>query len=186
MKRLISIIVMLLLCSTAIAQNVETTKKERKFSFSVGYRVGCEVTSVLKYKSTDNKYNMHNSSDVSIFHFVSLDFNYAVSPKWEVGLATGMNETNAGVAMLPLYANAQYFFNDRTRGWFVSGDLGTNVNVGIPSFGLLTGVGGGYRLYIADKFKMDFSLGYMYSTAGTDKDWRSRQSGVQLGVALVF
>lgn len=186
MKRLISIIVMLLLCSTAIAQNVETTKKERKFSFSVGYKVGYEITSDLKYIVTGNKYDMTNSSEGSIYHFVSLDFNYAITPKWEVGLATGMNETNLGVAMLPLYANAQYFFNDRTRGWFVSGDLGTNINVGIPSFGLLTGVGGGYRLYIADKFKMDFSLGYMYSTAGTDKDWRSRQSAIQLGVALVF
>ena len=56
----------------------------------------------------------------------------------------------------------------------------------MPAFGLLTGVGGGYRLYIADKFKMDLSLGYMYSTAGVDKGWNSRQSAIQLGVALVF
>lgn len=183
MKRIVILIAMLLLCSSAMAQN---PPKERRFSFSVGYKVGYEITSDLKHQVTGNKYDMTNSSEGSIYHFVSLDFNYAITPKWEVGLATGMNETNLGVAMLPLYANAQYFFNDRTRGWFISGDLGTNINVGIPAFGLLTGVSGGYRLYIADKFKMDFSLGYMYSTAGTDKDWRSRQSGVQLGVALVF
>ncbi len=182
MKRIVILIAMLL-CSTAMAQN---PPKERRFSFSVGYKVGYEITSDLKHQVTGNKYDMTNNSEGSIYHFVSLDFNYAITPKWEVGLATGMNETNLGVAMLPLYANAQYFFNDRTRGWFVSGDLGTNINVGIPAFGLLTGVGGGYRLYIADKFKMDFSLGYMYSTAGTDRKWRSRQSGIQLGVALVF
>lgn len=183
MKRILVIIVMLLLCSTAMAQE---SKKERKFSFSVGYKMGFEITSVDKSRITGNKYDVRDSSDEILYHFISLDFNYAISPKWEVGLATGMNETNLGVAMLPIYANAQYFFNDRTRGWFVAGDLGTNINVGIPAFGLLTGVGGGYRLYIADKFKMDFSLGYMYSTAGPDKKWRSRQSGFQLGVALVF
>ena len=183
MKRLICIITMILLCSTAIAQNAP---KERRFSFSVGYKMGFEITSVDKSRITGNKYDVRDSSDEILYHFVSLDFNYAISPKWEVGLATGMNETNLGVAMLPLYANAQYFFNDRTRGWFVSGDLGTNINVGMPAFGLLTGVGGGYRLYIADKFKMDLSLGYMYSTAGVDQGWNSRQSAIQLGVALVF
>lgn len=186
MKRLICILAMLLLCSTAMAQDQKPLLKERKFSFSVGYKVGYEITSDLKNIDTGNKYDMTHSSEGPIYHFVSLDFNYAISPKWEVGLATGMNETNLGVAMLPLYANAQYFFNDRTRGWFVSGDLGTNINVGMPAFGLLTGVGGGYRLYIADKFKMDLSLGYMYSTAGVDKGWNSRQSAIQLGVALVF
>jgi hypothetical protein len=61
-----------------------------------------------------------------------------------------------------------------------------NINVDMPSLGLLTSVGGGYRLYIADKFKMDFSLGYMYSTSSDDQYWRSRQSAIQLGVALVF
>jgi hypothetical protein len=183
MKRLICILAMLLLCSTAIAQDQKPLLKERKFSFSVGYKVGYEITSDLKYIVTGNKYDMTNSSEGSIYHFVSLDFNYAITPKWEVGLATGMNETNLGVAMLPLYANAQYFFNDRTRGWFVSGDLGTNVNVGIPSFGLLTGVGGGYRLYIADKFKMDFSLGYVYNYTTNNS---ASQNAIQLGVALVF
>jgi hypothetical protein len=183
MKRLICIITMLLLCSTAIAQNAP---KERRFSFSVGYKMGFEITSVDKSRITGNKYDVRDSSDEILYHFVSLDFNYAITPKWEVGLATGLNETHAGVVMLPIYANAQYFFKDRSRGWFVSGDLGMNINVDMPSLGLLTSVGGGYRLYIADKFKMDFSLGYMYSTSSDDQYWRSRQSAIQLGVALVF
>ncbi|MBQ9146667.1 MAG: hypothetical protein IJX68_02995 [Rikenellaceae bacterium] len=189
MKRIVILIAMLLLCSTAMAQNQKPISKERRFSFSVGYKMGFEITSVDKSRITGNKYDVRDSSDEILYHFVSLDFNYAISPKWEVGLATGMNETNLGVAMLPIYANAQYFFNDRTRGWFVSGDLGTNINVGVPAFGLLTGVGGGYRLYIADKFKMDFSLGYMYTTAKDtppNSGWTNRQSGFQLGVALVF
>ena len=186
MKRLICIITMLLLCSTAMAQDQKPISKERKFSFSVGYKVGFEMTSYLKNTSTGIKYDMNNGSVGPIFHFVSLDFNYAITPKWEVGLATGLNETHAGVVMLPIYANAQSFFKDRSRGWFVSGDLGMNINVDMPSLGLLTSVGGGYRLYIADKFKMDFSLGYMYSTSSDDQYWRSRQSAIQLGVALVF
>ena len=40
MKRLISIIVMLLLCRTAMAQDQKPASKDRKFSFSIGYRVG--------------------------------------------------------------------------------------------------------------------------------------------------
>ena len=112
MKRIVILIAMLLLCSTAMAQN---PPKERKFSFSVGYKVAYEITSDLKHQVTGNKYDMTNSSEGSIYHFVSLDFNYAITPKWEVGLATGMNETNLGVAMLPLYANAQYFFKKHLK-----------------------------------------------------------------------
>ena len=123
----------------------------------------------------------------SFHHFVSLDFSYAISPKWEIGLATGMNNTRLPAWSIPLYANAQFFFNDRTRGWFNYADVGTNMNLhGGFNVGALAGFGGGYRLYIANKFKMDFSLGYMYSTSSNDKNWRCRQSAIQLGVALVF
>ena len=49
--------------------------------------------------------------------------------------------------------------------------------------GALAGFGGGYRLYIANKFKMDFSLGYVYNYTTNDS---ASQNAIQLGVALVF
>lgn len=51
------------------------------------------------------------------------------------------------------------------------------------SIGYRVGFGGGYRLYIANKFKMDFSLGYVYNYTTNNS---ASQNAIQLGVALVF
>ena len=181
MKRLICILAMLLLCSTAMAQDQKPLLKERKFSFSAGYRVGLPTATSITKDENGKKYIM----GVEPFsHFVSLDFNYAISPKWEIGLATGINDTRISTWSLPLYANAQFFFNDRTRGWFNYADLGANMNLkGGFNVGALAGFGGGYRLYIANKFKMDFSLGYVYNYTTNNS---ASQNAIQLGVALVF
>ena len=181
MKRLICILAMLLLCSTAMAQDQKPLLKERKFSFSAGYRVGLPTATSITKDENGKKYIM----GVEPFsHFVSLDFNYAISPKWEIGLATGINDTRISTWSLPLYANAQFFFNDRTRGWFNYADLGANMNLkGGFNVGALAGFGGGYRLYIANAFKMDFSLGYVYNYIPNIPQYHS---AIQLGVALVF
>lgn len=178
MKRILLIAMALLLCSTAMAQE---SKKERRFSFSVGYRVGLPTATSITKDEYGEKYIM----GVEPFsHFVSLDFNYAISPKWEVGLATGINDTRISTWSLPLYANAQFFFNDRTRGWFNYVDVGTNMNLKYGfNMGALAGFGGGYRLYIANKFKMDFSLGYVYNYIPNIPQYHN---AIQLGVALVF
>ena len=179
MKRLICILAMLLLCSTAIAQDQKPLLKERKFSFAINYRAGISVGSYDKIIET-GEYRINN--DGKFYNYVTLDFNYAISPKWEVGLAIGVYDTKLDVWRIPLYANAQYFFNDRTRGWFNYVDVGANIRVGgCP--GSLAGFGGGYRLYIADKFKMDFTLGYMHNYSPQIPTY---QSAIQLGVALVF
>ena len=54
-----------------MAQDQKPISKERKFSFSVGYKVGFEMTSYLKNTSTGIKYDMNNGSVGPIFHFVS-------------------------------------------------------------------------------------------------------------------
>lgn len=70
------------------------------------------------------------------------------------------------------------------RGWFNYVDVGTNMNLkGGFNMGALAGFGGGYRLYIANKFKMDFSLGYVYNYIPNIPQYHN---AIQLGVALVF
>ena len=167
----------LLICNIALAQDCDI--EERKFSFAINYRAGISVGDYDKIIET-GEYRINN--DGKFYNFVTLDFNYAISPKWELGLAVGIYDTKLDVWRIPLYANVQFFFNDRTRGWFNYADVGANIRVG-GSPGSLAGFGGGYRLYIADKFKMDFSLGYMHNYSPQVPTY---QSAIQLGVALVF
>ena len=179
MKKIVCLFVAIVFCSSTWAQDNNT--KESKFSFAVGYRVGLATAPCITNDIDGNKCII---TQEPFSHFVSLDFNYAISPKWEVGLATGINDTRLSFWSLPLYANAQFFFNDRTRGWFNYADLGTNMNLyGGFSMGALAGFGGGYRLYIANKFKMDFSLGYVFNHTYNEPTY---QNAIQLGVALVF
>lgn len=178
MKKIVCLLVAIVICSSALAQ--DNNIQDRKFSFSIGYRAGFATAPSISSYWEDKKIMFVES----FHHFVSLDFNYAISPKWEIGLATGMNNTRLPAWSIPLYANAQFFFNDRTRGWFNYADVGTNMNLhGGFNVGALAGFGGGYRLYIANKFKMDFSLGYVYNYTTNNS---ASQNAIQLGVALVF
>lgn len=88
MKKIVCLLVAIVICSSVWAQ--DNNIKERKFSFSVGYRVGLPTATSITKDVNREKYIM----GVEPFsYFVSLDFNYAISPKWEIGLATGINDT---------------------------------------------------------------------------------------------
>ena len=91
---------------------------------------------------------------------ITLNFDYAITPRWTVGLVTGA--TSYGV---PVLFEAKHFWNDdvnRSR-WLTYANMG--INLSGPDkvhVGMQGGIGGGYRFHIAPRFKIDLTAGYHF------------------------
>lgn len=158
MKKLITLAVMLLLAASASAQtNVEKTKKPKgPFSFGVGYDISIFASETYKNENIDRT----KVGDIRGTHMITLNFDYAVTPRWTTGIVTGF--TSYGV---PLLFEVKHFWSDdvnRSR-WLTFANAG--VNFSGPNkvrVGMQAGIGGGYRFHIAPRFKIDLTAGYHF------------------------
>ena len=158
MKRLITLAVMLMLAAGASAQtNVEKTKKPKgPFSFGVGYDISIFASETYKNENIDRT----KVGDIRGTHMITLNFDYAVTPRWTTGIVTGF--TSYGV---PLLFEVKHFWSDdvnRSR-WLTFANAG--VNFSGPNkvrVGMQAGIGGGYRFHIAPRFKIDLTAGYHF------------------------
>ena len=158
MKKLITFAVMLLLAASATAQTTtENTKKPKgPFSFGVGYDISIFASETYKNENIDRT----KVGDLRGAHMITLNFDYAVTPRWTTGIVTGL--TSYGV---PLLFEAKHFWsNDVNRSrWLTYANAGVNfsgpdkVRVGMQG-----GIGGGYRFHIAPRFKIDLTAGYHF------------------------
>ncbi len=158
MKKLITLAVMLMLAASAAAQTSTETQKKPKgpFSFGVGYDISIFASETYKNDNIDRT----KVGDLRGAHMITLNFDYAITPRWTVGLVTGA--TSYGV---PVLFEAKHFWNDdvnRSR-WLTYANAGVNfsgpdkVHVGMQG-----GIGGGYRFHIAPRFKIDLTAGYHF------------------------
>ncbi len=156
MKRLITLAVMLMLAASATAQTTTETQKKPKgpFSFGVGYDFAVFASETYKNENIDRT----KVDELRGTPMITLNFDYAVTPRWTTGIVTGW--TGYGV---PLLFEAKHFWNsdvNRSR-WLTFANVGVNFS-GPDKFrvGMQGGIGGGYRIHIAPRFKIDITAGY--------------------------
>lgn len=159
MKKLIAFAVMLMLAASASAQSNNETQQKPKgpFSFGIGYDYAIFAATTIendiigKQKVKDAYVDMH---------MLTLNFDYAVTPRWTAGLVTGY--TGYGI---PLLFEAKHFWNSNVNSsrWLTYANMGVNFS-GTDKIkaGMQAGIGGGYRFHIAPRFKIDLTLGYNF------------------------
>lgn len=158
MKKLITLAVMLMLAASASAQSNNETQRKPKgpFSFGVGYDISIFASETYKNENIDRT----KVGDLRGAHMITLNFDYAVTPRWTTGIVTGF--TSYGV---PLLFEAKHFWsNDVNRSrWLTYANVGVNFS-GPNKFhvGMQGGIGGGYRFHIAPRFKIDLTAGYHF------------------------
>ena len=159
MKKLIAFAVMLMLAASASAQSNNETQRKPKgpFSFGVGYDYAIFAATTIE----NDHIGKQKVKDAYVdMHMLTLNFDYAVTPRWTAGLVTGY--TGYGV---PLLFEAKHFWNsdvNRSR-WLTYANVG--VNFSSPDklhVGMQGGIGGGYRFNIAPRFKIDLTAGYHF------------------------
>ncbi len=181
MKKLITLAVMLLLAASASAQtNVEKNKKPKgPFSFGIGYDYAIFAATTIendyigKQKVKDaylifaattienDHIGKQKVKDAYLdMHMLTLNFDYAVTPRWTTGIVTGY--TGYGI---PLLFEAKHFWSSNVNSsrWLTYANVGVNfsgpdkIHVGMQG-----GIGGGYRFHIAPRFKIDLTVGYNF------------------------
>lgn len=158
MKRIITLAVMLMLAVSASAQSNNETQQKPKgpFSFGVGYDISIFASETYKNENIDRT----KVGELRGAHMITLNFDYAVTPRWTTGIVTGF--TSYGV---PLLFEAKHFWsNDVNRSrWLTYANVGVNFS-GPNKFhvGMQGGIGGGYRFHIAPRFKIDLTAGYHF------------------------
>ena len=159
MKKLITLAVMLLLAASASAQtNVEETKKPKgPFSFGIGYDYAIFAATTIE----NDHIGKQKVKDAYLdMHMLTLNFDYAVTPRWTTGIVTGY--TGYGI---PLLFEAKHFWSSNVNSsrWLTYANVGVNfsgpdkIHVGMQG-----GIGGGYRFHIAPSFKIDLTVGYNF------------------------
>lgn len=158
MKKLITLAVILMLAASAPAQSNNETQQKPKgpFSFGIGGDFAIFASETYKNENIDRT----KVDDLRGTPMITLNFDYAVTPRWTTGIVTGW--TGYGV---PLLFEAKHFWNsdvNRSR-WLTFANAGVNfsgpdkVRVGMQG-----GIGGGYRFHIAPRFKIDLTAGYHF------------------------
>lgn len=189
MKKLITLAVMLMLAASASAQSNNETQQKPKgpFSFGVGYDFGYFVAENVKY---DDGTNFRANWKRGI-HLINLNFDYAITPRWTTGIATGFSAYG-----IPLLFEVKHFFGNNVNSsrWLTYANMG--VNFSLPEFkvGMQAGIGGGYRFHIAPRFKIDVKAGYKFmqlqgkdvTVAATTDNAHTNGHAFTLGVGFAF
>lgn len=158
MKKLITLAVMLMLAASASAQSNNETQRKPKGPFSFG--IGCDFAIFASETYKNENIDRTKVDDLRGTPMITLNFDYAVTPRWTTGIVTGW--TGYGV---PLLFEAKHFWSsdvNRSR-WLTFANAGVNfsgpdkVRVGMQG-----GIGGGYRFHIAPRFKIDLTAGYHF------------------------
>lgn len=158
MKKLITLAVMLMLAASASAQSNNETQQKPKGPFSFG--IGCDFAIFASETYKNENIDRTKVDDLRGTPMITLNFDYAVTPRWTTGIVTGW--TGYGV---PLLFEAKHFWSsdvNRSR-WLTFANAGVNfsgpdkVRVGMQG-----GIGGGYRFHIAPRFKIDLTAGYHF------------------------
>ena len=122
MKKLITLAVMLMLAASASAQSNNETQRKPKgpFSFGIGYDYAIFAATTIE----NNIIGKQKVKDAYVdMHMLTLNFDYAVTPRWTAGLVTGY--TGYGI---PLLFEAKHFWNNDVNSsrWLTYANMGVN------------------------------------------------------------
>lgn len=177
MKRFL-VAALLLLCGalSASAQTSTKTCKEPRVRFGVGYRYSLGIAEKYHGTTTPDK----SSSDWMTPDYMGggelrFEGTVRVTDNWNVGLGIGAglyDATEIGSFPLP-YLKVEYLYGKRPGRWFNYAELGTTVVIPEDKpFGLMSGIGGGYRFAMTRRTRFDFTVGLEYlNFHGTGNDY---------------
>lgn len=193
---------LLLGCATgATAQEQERPVKEPRVRFGVGYRYSFALTEsygaktpVLTQSNWDTPYRRRGG-------MLQLEGTVRITPHWNAGIGFGFAGFS-GNDTFALYGKGERLYGTRPRRsrWFNYAQLGITA---YPDNGLggIAALGGGYRLGITRRTRMDFTLGlewahivggaYAYIAEEDDiryypRGGRYHRIGLTLGTAMHF
>lgn len=132
----------------------------------------CLASSCSSFGQSINKWMGNTKLTVSYFHvgsyskerplfFLDQSFEYVVTPKFRIGLGTGINLYPADLTV-PIFADFKYLTELSKFGFFVHQTYGYNLklgDIGFFSHRLTGGVGLNFR--IGERMTLDPELGYL-------------------------
>lgn len=212
MKKLILSVTLLILCAlSASAQRSDAKNyKEPRVRFGVGYRYSLALRQQTKVVSDMlgqiqpgmRKISAWGSPDYLRGGEVRLELTVRVTPEWNVGVGTGYGSYNHTAQQTFLgYVKAERLYGKRASRWFNYAEAGATF---YPDNGTgLTGsLGGGFRLAMTRRTRLDFTAGLEYLNMvgeavmfnsetgdylGTDlRGARLNRFGLTLGIAMHF
>ena len=175
MKRLLIIASLILFCSSVMAQNGDITqskldtkinenrevqkelkskKKPGRFFFGFGARYSLGVNERVAVGDLSTNGTPANTKGLGGL----LKVGYNVTNNWAIGVEVGLSSIS-NVNCTPLYANVQYFYGEKNSRWFNYVDIGA---INDSTWGFYSGVGGGYRVSLTRRTKIDFTVGLDY------------------------
>lgn len=177
----------------------ERPLKEPRVRFGVGYRYSLALTESYGVKTPVMTQSDWNKPFYRRGGMLALEGTVRITPHWNAGLGFGF----AGFSENPtfaIYGKGERLYGTRRSRWFNYAQLGITA---YPDNGVggLAALGGGYRLALTRRTRMDFTLGlewanlvggaYISNTydepaAYYPRGGRYNRIGLTLGVAMHF
>lgn len=194
MKKLLLTALLTMLCILCAPAQQPGTKpyKEPRVRFGAGYRYSLGVAE--KYKAT---YQSDSGTDKAVSPWgtpdnmrggeLRLEMTIRITPDWNVGAGWGMGMYDKDDWRSQLiYVKAERLYGKRPSRWFNYAELGTTFYQH-QGAGLTSSIGGGYRLAMARRTRLDFTMGLEYlNIVNTNKTARFNRFGVTFGLAMHF
>lgn len=126
---------------------------------SARYSHGLYRWSHIKYDLSGKRETEGGYSEYETGLSLTLEGTVRVTDNWNVGAGLGMGFFGDTAEGLLAYAKAEYLYGRRPSRWFNYVNLGSSV--GLYS-NIVGSVGGGYRMAVSRRTRMDFTVGFDY------------------------
>lgn len=130
-----------------------------RFGVSARYSHGLYGWSHIKDYGSGKRTAEGSYSKSDIGFSLTLEGTVRVTGNWNVGAGLGLGFFGDAAEGLLAYAKAEYLYGRRPSRWFNYVNLGSSV--GLYS-NIVGSVGGGYRMAVTRRTRMDFTVGFDY------------------------
>lgn len=203
MKKLILTISLLTLCAVTASGQQFKSYKEPRVRFGVGYRYSLGLTENYKVVSDAGKYTSPwGAPEYLRGGELRFEVTVRLTPDWNVGAGTGFGsyDDTADKTFLG-YLKTERLYGKRASRWFNYAEAGATFYPDNAA-GLTAGLGGGYRLAMTRRTRLDFTAGLEYlnfvgqaniydSSTGEflgieQRGARHNRFGITFGIAMHF
>lgn len=200
MKRLLLCLLFAAVASSASAQSPKNGAVEPRVRVGISgrYSHGLCEWSHIRYDETGKRKSegRHYANDLGIS--LALEGTVRVTGNWNVGAGFGLGFFGDVADGLLAYAKAEYLYGSRPSRWFNYVNLGSAIG---PYSNVVGSVGGGYRMAVSRRIRIDFTVGFDYARAFESggccdvdmgshyvpqSDLGSSRLGVGFGIAMHF
>lgn len=197
MKKLFFLLLFAALTAAVQAKSPKDGTVEPRVRFGVGYRysLGLYESAGVKYQGV--RVSSGGSPDYRRGGEFLLEGTVRVTGDWNVGLGFGFGSWSKGsYKSMPLYVKAERLYGRQRNRWFNYANAGLTL---YPDYGtgFTGGIGGGYRIAVTRRTRLDLTVGFDYvNVVGDAYDYsvgeiysnagRINRLGLAFGVAMHF